>query len=107
MRLLVVASALFVAGLGFVGMAAAQSCPPENCSNPPQYGCAAPGTCMERPWGAIICMSGPNGGYWLGWMNRTCARQSSVTRPSAGAFEQALERAAVAEAAKTTTAARQ
>jgi hypothetical protein len=71
------ALSMSVAALGIVGVlarnASADSCPKEYCSYPAQFGCAAPGTCMDRPWGSIRCLSGPNGGYWEGFMNQYCA----------------------------------
>jgi hypothetical protein len=71
----IVGLAMFVAALGFVGVAArnayADGCPPENC-NAPSLGCHAVGYCEDRPWGSIRCLSGPSGGHYEGFMYQDC-----------------------------------
>jgi hypothetical protein len=71
-----VSLAVFVAALGFVGVAArnvrADGCPPQNCQPVGPHGCAAPGYCQNMPWGSLRCVGTASGGQWLGYPGMYC-----------------------------------
>ena len=50
--------------------ASADGCPAGYCSPIGAYpSCAAPGTCVDMPWGSLRCLSG---GHWEGFPYRDC-----------------------------------
>ena len=67
-----VSLAMFVAALGFVGVAAkkvyADGCPAGYCQPIGNHACAAPGYCENRPWGSLRCFYG----NWEGFVGQYC-----------------------------------
>jgi hypothetical protein len=71
-----VALAMFVAALGFVGVAA-QNAYTDDCfcqappGAPADLRCGALGACVDRPWGSIRCLGAHN---WEGFERRWCGQ---------------------------------
>jgi hypothetical protein len=71
------ALAMIVAPIGFMGAGAsdvqadggpAGYCAPISLHN----SWAAPGTCIDMPWGSLRCLSGSPYGHWEGFPYRDC-----------------------------------
>jgi hypothetical protein len=71
---LMIVGVIAVAGAGASSVRAdggpAGYCPPIPVHN----AWAAPGTCVDMPWGSLRCLAGNPQGYWMGYPVYGCRR---------------------------------